>query len=108
MYIPKELKIRVRETRTREDKLDLIDDPYNAINWLAYVTYIDEKGKLRKETSWKGWGDKEIEGIDNKPLEGFRLSGTTSRSSDWFGSGRSMFYVEHPKGFRFEITSTLR
>ena len=22
---------------------------------LAYVIYFDEKGKLRKETSWQGW-----------------------------------------------------
>lgn len=24
---------------------------------LAYIIYFDEKGKLRKETSWNGWRD---------------------------------------------------
>lgn len=28
---------------------------------LAYVIYEDEKGKLRKETSWNSWRDKNIE-----------------------------------------------
>jgi hypothetical protein len=35
---------------------------------LAYVTYTDEKGVLRKETSWLGWSDSKIdkETFDNE------------------------------------------
>ena len=40
---------------------------------LAYVIYYDEKGTLRKETSWNGWRDKDIPNteFDNVPTEGF-------------------------------------
>lgn len=43
---------------------------------LAYVIYYDEKGKLRKETSWNGWRDKNIPNneYDNIPTEGFVLN----------------------------------
>lgn len=43
---------------------------------LAYVIYFDEKGKLRKETSWQGWRDESIpnEIYDNEPMEGFVLN----------------------------------
>ena len=43
---------------------------------LAYVIYYDEKGKLRKETSWNGWRDKDIPNneYDNIPTEGFVLN----------------------------------
>ena len=39
---------------------------------LAYVIYYDEKGKLRKETSWNGWRDKNIPNneYDNIPQVG--------------------------------------
>lgn len=30
---------------------------------LAYVIYFDEKGKLRKETSWQGWRDENIPNV---------------------------------------------
>jgi len=43
---------------------------------LAYVIYFDEKGKLRKETSWNSWRDENIpnEIYDNEPTEGFVLN----------------------------------
>ena len=43
---------------------------------LAYVIYFDEKGKLRKETSWQNWRDKNIpnEIFENEPIEGFVLN----------------------------------
>lgn len=75
-------------------------------NPLAYITYVDEEGKLRSEGSWKKWGDKELPNdFYNTPMAGFKLAGLTQRSADWFGSGRTMFYVIHPYGFTFEISS---
>ncbi|GBG14811.1 uncharacterized protein NMK_2412 [Novimethylophilus kurashikiensis] len=72
---------------------------------LAYVTYYDEKGKLRKEGSWTGWIDKSIDTleIDNKPLAGFVLNKGVQRNGYW-GSGRSIVRVHHPDGFEFEIS----
>jgi len=72
---------------------------------LAYVIYYDEKGKLRKETSWEGWRDKTIEPleIENKPYNGFVLNKGVQRSSDWFGSGRSLIRVYDDRGIEFEV-----
>lgn len=43
---------------------------------LAYVTYYDNNGELRKENSWNRWRDKEIEPLTflNKPTSGFVLN----------------------------------
>ena len=43
---------------------------------LAYVIYYDERGKLRKETSWQNWRDKNIspDDFENVPTEGFVLN----------------------------------
>lgn len=72
---------------------------------LAYVIYFDEKGKLRKETSWEGWRDKTIEPIefDNTPRNNYVLNKGIQRYSDW-GSGRSVIRVHDPRDFEFEIS----
>lgn len=73
---------------------------------LGYATFNDEKGKLRKEKSWTNWKDPDlgIIEVDNSPRYGFRLSTTSKRSTDWFGSGRHVIRVTDPKGFCLEIT----
>lgn len=74
---------------------------------LAYVIYYDEKGKLRKETSWEGWRDKTIEPVDfdNEPFEGFILNKDVQRYGwDWYSSGRSVIRVYDSRGIEFEIT----
>lgn len=43
--------------------------------------------------------------IDNTPVEGFKIVDDISRSRDWFGSGRTVWRIEDPRGFEFEITS---
>ena len=55
---------------------------------LAYVIYYDQKGKLRKETSWESWRDKKIqsEEFTNEPTEGFVLNkgvGGVRQSYGW-------------------------
>ena len=60
MFIPEKLKVGFQKrTDTYTQKL-------------AYVIYFDEKGKLRKETSWENWRDKSIDPADfeNVPTEG--------------------------------------
>ena len=43
--------------------------------------------------------------VENKPISGFKLSQVRKRSSEWFGSGRHVWRIEHPLGFEFEISS---
>jgi hypothetical protein len=90
MFIPKILKVR---TRGKEK------------NPLAYITYLDEKNVLRKEKSWSGWGDKQIDDVVNTPMSGFKLESSVSRSRDWFGTGRTLFRVIHPSNFVFELSA---
>lgn len=73
---------------------------------LAYIIYYDEKGVLRKESSWQSWRDKSIPNIeiDNKPISGFVINKGVQRSADWFGTGRTMVRIHDPRGFEFEIT----
>ena len=73
---------------------------------LAYVIYYDERGKLRKETSWQNWRDKNIPNneYENVPTEGFVLNKKVGGyKSDWnFRQTYSRIY--DPRGFEFEIT----
>lgn len=107
MYIPKEVKVKIRY----EQRWDHVAQKYIITNesdpgpHLGYATYVDEKGKLRKETSWNGWGNKHLGDFANVPKRGFKLEKAISRSRDWFGSGRTMFRMIHPDNFIFEISA---
>ena len=77
---------------------------------LGYIIYKDEKGVLRKETSWQNWRDKTIEPAyyDNKATEGFVLNrngggGSSSRYSDWH-TRAAFIRVYDPRDFEFEIS----
>lgn len=74
---------------------------------LAYVIYYDNKGKIRKEVSWKSWVDPKIpaDEFENKPQSGFVLNKNVERFR-WshFGSGRSYIRIYDPRGIEFEIT----
>lgn len=74
---------------------------------LAYVIYYDEKGKLRKETSWNSWRDKNIdpEEYDNEPTSGFVLNKKVGDySGDWGNHRQAYCRIYDPRGFEFEIT----
>lgn len=73
---------------------------------LAYVIYYDEKGKLRKETSWNGWRDKNIpnDEYDNVPTEGFVLNKKAGDYSTGWDHRHAYCRVYDPRGFEFEIT----
>jgi hypothetical protein len=72
---------------------------------LAYIIYIDEKGKLRKETSWKSWRDEEIEPQDfkNEPTSGFVLNKKAGGYSTGWNHRQTYVRVYDPRGFEFEI-----
>lgn len=73
---------------------------------LAYVIYYDEKGTLRKETSWNSWRDKKIDPqeFDNVPTSGFVLNKKVGDyASDW-NHRQAYVRVYDPRNFEFEIT----
>ena len=73
---------------------------------LAYVIYFDEKGKLRKQTSWDGWRDNNIpnEIYDNEPTEGFVLNKKVGGNNYSWNPRQTYTRVYDPRGFEFEIT----
>jgi hypothetical protein len=97
MFIPKVCRVGWQER----------SDTYS--KKLAYVIYFDEKGKLRKETSWEGWRDKKIEPQDftNEPFGGFILNKGIKRGGwDHFSQVVQKVRVFDPRcgGMEFEIT----
>ncbi len=95
LYIPKTIKVGFQK---REGTFT---------GKLAYIIYTDDKGVLRKETSWQNWRDKKIEPLDfvNEPTSGFMINKDVQRYN-WshFSSNRSYIRIHDPRGFEFEIT----
>jgi hypothetical protein len=116
IFIPQKIKVGYQER----------SDTYT--KRLAYVIYYDQKGKLRKEASWKSWcelEDKEITGwdgkkytkkiqpgipaddFDNVPTEGFVLNkgvgGVRDSYSSW-NPRNEYIRVWDPRNFEFEIS----
>lgn len=94
MYIPKNIRVGFQAR------------PDTFTKKLAYVIYYGPDGKIRKETSWKGWCDDKIEPLEitNEALEGYMLNKGVQRWGSYYGSGRNMVRVWDPRGFEFEIT----
>ena len=73
---------------------------------LAYIIYFDQKGVLRKESSWQSWRDK---GIDNQIFTNEKTSGFVLNKkvgdykSDW-NHRQAYVRVYDPRNFEFEIT----
>ncbi len=96
LYIPKRINVGFQKR----------DDTFTG--QLAYIIYWDDKGKLRKESSWQSWRNKDIpnQEFDNEPLSGLVLNKDIKRYN-WghFSSNRTMIRVHDPRGFEFEITT---
>jgi hypothetical protein len=73
---------------------------------LAYIIYTDEKGKLRKETSWQSWRDEKIppQEFDNIPTEGFVLNKKVGDYDSGWSHRHAYTRVYDPRNFEFEIT----
>jgi hypothetical protein len=95
LYVPKRIKAGYNER----------SDTYSGK--LAYIIYWDEKGKLRKENSWRSWMEEELgeDDFDNVPTSGFVLNravGGVKRS--WSRNARmEKVRVFDPRGFEIEI-----
>lgn len=93
IFIPKKINVGFQER----------DDTYT--KKLAYVIYFDNKGVLRKQTSWESWRNKKIEPIifDNTPTDGFVLNKKVGDyRSDW-NHRQAYVRVYDPRDFEFEI-----
>ncbi|AOZ62157.1 hypothetical protein QCM8_239 [Bacillus phage QCM8] len=73
---------------------------------LSYIIYWDEKGVLRKETSWQSWRDKKIDPmeVENVPTSGFVLNKKAGGYSTGWNHRQTYVRVYDPRGFEFEIT----
>ena len=73
---------------------------------LAYIIYYDQKGELRKETSWQSWRDKKLgeDTFNNYPIDGFVLNKHTGGYSSGWNYRQSYCRVYDPRGFEIEIT----
>ncbi len=93
-FIPKQIKVGYRERYgTYTGKL-------------AYVVYYDQKGILRKETSWQSWRDKKLgeDTFNNEPISGFVLNKHAGGYSSGWNHRQSYCRVYDPRGFEIEIT----
>lgn len=72
---------------------------------LAYVIYFDEKGTLRKETSWNSWRDQSIDSAihENEPTSGFVLNKKAGGYASGWNHRQTYVRVYDPRGFEFEI-----
>jgi hypothetical protein len=95
LFIPTKIKVGFQERQDTYTKK------------LGYVIYFDNKGVLRKETSWQGWRDGKIEPqeFDNVPTTGFVLNKNAggTRGHSW-EQRQAYSRVYDPRGFEFEIT----
>jgi len=73
---------------------------------LAYVIYVDDKGKVRKENSWNSWRDHKIkpEDFDNEPTSGFVLNKKAGGVSWSHWTRNTYVRVYDPRNFEFEIS----
>lgn len=96
LYIPKKINVGFQDR----------NDTYTGK--LAYIIYYDEKGKLRKETSWNSWRDKKIDSqeFDNVPTTGFVLNKGVGgvRSSYGWNPRNEYIRVYDPRNFEFEVS----
>lgn len=73
---------------------------------LAYIIYYDEKNKIRKETSFNSWINKDIavQEMKNEPTIGFVLNKNVKRYNSFANNG-GKFRIYDPRGFEIEITA---
>lgn len=71
---------------------------------LGYVIYIDNKGVVRKEKSWKGWIKHEMGDFNNVPTEGFVLNKNVGGYKSHWNYRQSKIRVYDPRGCEFELS----
>jgi len=94
IFIPKKIKVGYQNR----------NDTYT--QKLAYVIYYDEKNVLRKQKSWEGWRDKNIEPDEfiNEPTSGFVLNKKVGDYQSNWNHRHAYCRVYDPRNYEFEIT----
>lgn len=94
IFIPKTLKIGYQ---TKDD---------TATGKLAYVTYEDENGEIRKRKSWENWRSNQIptDTFDNNPQAGFVINKSVGGHKSRWDYRQAYCRILDPRGFEFEIT----
>lgn len=94
IFIPKKINVGLKEDRS------------TYTGKLAYVIYYDNKGKLRKETSWNSWRKEELGNTiyENVPTSGFVLNKKAGGYGTGWNHRQSKIRVYDPRDFEFEIT----
>lgn len=107
LFIPTRLKAGYNNRTFRDSSWEVNKEKAESPVKLAYVIYWDEKGKLRKETSWENWRDKNLgeEKLGNEPTHGYSVYlARNGYRGDWWSGRDSKILIRHPHGFLFEIT----
>jgi hypothetical protein len=93
LFIPKKIKVGYQNRQ----------DTYTGK--LAYVIYLGKDAKWKKETSWEGWRDDNIEPQEfvNEPTEGFVLNKKAGDYKSSWGGRKAYSRIYDPRGFEFEI-----
>lgn len=119
IFIPKKLKCGFNLRHVKDDsyvkRYVRIDGEYVAVEEtteptykVGFVSYYDEKGRFRHETSFNNWISKKVptEKHENVPTKGFKIFKQANRFSyNRFASYRNVsFEIQDPRGWVFEIT----
>ena len=119
IFIPKTLKCGfkqrfvkndsyVERTVRIDDKWVKVEDTTEPTYKMAVVSYYDEKGKFRHETSFNNWISKNVptEEHENVPTKGFKIFKQANRfSNNRFSTYRNVILeVQDTRGWVFEIT----
>ena len=119
IFIPKILKCGFNLRHVKDDskvkRYVCIDGEYVAVEEtteptykIGFVSYYDEKGRFRHETSFNNWISKRVptEKHENVPTKGFKIFKQANRFSyNRFCSYRNVsFEIQDPRGWVFEIT----
>lgn len=94
LFLPKKIKVGYQRRDSTYTKK------------LAYITYYDNEGTLRKEKSWESWRDPKIKAdeFENEPTEGFVLNKRVGGKGGGWDARQAYIRVYDPRGFEFEIT----
>lgn len=94
LFLPKEIKVGYQERGS------------TYTGKLAYVIYIDEKGKVRKEKSFDSWRNHDlgVNQYDNTPTEGFVLNKKAGGYSTGWNHRQTYVRVYDPRGFEIEVS----
>ena len=119
IFIPKKLKCGFNLKYVKDDsyvkRYIRIDGEYVKVEEtteptykIGFVSYYDEKGKFRHETSFNNWISEKVptEEHENVPTKGFKFFKQANRFSyNRFCSYRNVsFQIQDPRGWVFEIT----